>query len=78
MEKLELLMGEFLERVERCFTSERRLSFVIVKPDDPEHEHTIVFGSLRPDDLRSVANCHLLHVIYADAEVDRLEGVDHG
>ena len=60
LRKLELVMGHHLESIERCFSEPRRIGIVIVAPDDPDHERSIVFGSLLPSDLRSLAKSPLL------------------
>lgn len=60
MAALERVMGAALDRIARCFDGPRRLSIVIVKPGDVAHEHSIVFGSLEPGDLRAVVASGLL------------------
>ena len=60
MDRLSAIMAVYLERIEGCFTSPRRIGIVIVAPDDPDHERSIVFGSLLPSDLRSLAKSPLM------------------
>lgn len=63
-----MLMAAYLERIEGCFTGPRRIGIIVVAPDDPEHEKSIVFGSLMPSDLRSLAESPLM---MRDEEVER-------
>jgi hypothetical protein len=60
MAKLERVIGAALDRIAACFDGPRRLSVVVVKPGDWKHEHSIVFGSLEPDDLRGIVASGLL------------------